>query len=118
MLNSLLVNVADKSRTVPIEEAALYALLGFAVVFLGIVFLIGIIWLVGKGMGKVNMLQGKAKEPKAKATTAQTSAQTKPVVGEEEISEETIVILTAAIMAYYQETNPKCEFTVKRIKRI
>ena len=38
MLTSLLVNTVDKTRTVSIGEAALYALLGFAVVFLGITF--------------------------------------------------------------------------------
>ena len=45
----------------------------------------------------------------------------KPQVKQEqtdELSEETVAVITAAIMAYYQKTNPKCEFTVKRIKRI
>ena len=36
----------------------------------------------------------------------------------DEITEETVAIITAAIMAYYEKNNPKCEFTVKRIKRI
>ena len=59
MLANLLVDVADKTRIVSIGEAALYALLGFAVVFFGIVFLIGVIWLVGKVMEKVKVLQEK-----------------------------------------------------------
>ena len=47
-----LLAVADKSRSVPISEAALYALLGFIVVFLGISFLIFMVWLVGKVISK------------------------------------------------------------------
>ncbi len=117
MLSSLLVNVADKTRTVGIDEAALYALLGFAVVFLGIVFLIGVIWLVGKVMGKVNNLDRAVKAPKEPAVKA--PVQNVAVSNDsDEITEETVAIITAAIMAYYQQTNPKCEFTVKRIKRI
>lgn len=117
MLSSLLVNVADKMRAVTIGEAALYALLGFAVVFLGIVFLIGVIWLVGKVMGKVNVSNKAVKTPKE--SEVKTPAQSiMPTMDCEEITEETVAVITAAIMAYYQQTNPKCEFTVKRIKRI
>ena len=117
MLSSLLVNVADKTRAVGIDEAALYALLGFVVVFLGIVFLIGVIWLVGKVMGKVNGLGKAVKTPKETVAEApQQSAA--PISNSDEITDETVAIITAAIMAYYQQTNPKCEFTVKRIKRI
>ncbi len=117
MLNGLLVNVADKTRTPPIEEAGLYALLGFVVVFLGIVFLIFVIWLVGKAMSKVNGLNGEVKTPQN--PEAKTSPQTVAISNDsDEITEETVAIITAAIMGYYQQTNPKCEFTVKRIKRI
>ena len=35
-----------------------------------------------------------------------------------DVDEETVAMIMAAIMAYYQTNNPKCEFTVKRIKRI
>jgi mRNA-degrading endonuclease toxin of MazEF toxin-antitoxin module len=35
-----------------------------------------------------------------------------------EVDEQTVAIIMAALMAYYQTNNPKCEFTVKRIKRI
>ena len=117
MLNSLLVNVADKTRTVGIDEAALYALLGFAVVVLGIVFLIFVIWLVGKAMNKVNGVEVVKKSPQPPAVKeSQQSVAVSNV--SDEITEETVAIITAAIMAYYQQTNPKCEFTVKRIKRI
>ena len=41
---------ASKTRAVPVGEAALYAVLGFAVTFVGIIFLIFVVWLVGKVM--------------------------------------------------------------------
>ena len=53
MLSNLLSST-NPTREVPVEEAALYALLGFAIVFIGIVFLIFIVWLVGKIMTKLN----------------------------------------------------------------
>ena len=37
---------------------------------------------------------------------------------EEELSDEVVAVITAAIAAYYQKENKKCEFTVKRIKRV
>ena len=114
MLTNLLVNVADKTRTVSIGEAALYALLGFAVVCLGIAFLILVIWLVGKVMSK-SKANGSLAEKKVETAKTVTPA---PTIEGEDISEETVAVITAAIMAYYQQNKPKCEFTVKRIKRI
>jgi sodium pump decarboxylase gamma subunit len=108
MLNSLLAKTS-------IPEAALYAVLGFAIVFLGISFLILVVGLVGKVMNKTKATP-KAKETQAvKEEIATSLAVSKET---EEISEETIAVITAAIMAYYQQTQQKCEFTVKRIKRI
>ena len=37
---------------------------------------------------------------------------------DEVIDEETVAVITATIMAYYEQVNPKCEFVVRRIKRI
>ena len=108
MLNSLLAKTS-------IPEAALYAVVGFAIVVLGISFLILVVGLVGKVMNKAKAT------PKAKETQAvKEEIATSLAVSEstEEISEETIAVITAAIMAYYQQTQQKCEFTVKRIKRI
>ena len=116
MLNSVLANAVDKTRTVPLGEAALLALVGFAVVFLGIAFLIFVVWLVGKIMVKTNGQKGTTEvKPQAKPAPAPVVA---PSPASEEITEETVAIITAALMAYYEQTNPKCEFTVKRIKRI
>ncbi len=115
MLFNLLTSVTDPTRTVSIGEAALYALLGFAVVFVGIAFLILIVWLVGKLMHK-NSPQTTVKTPKAEPIKEVTESLA--AADAEQISEETVAVITAAIMAYYQTNNPKCEFRVKRIKRI
>ena len=54
MLLNLLTSATESAKDVRyvnnLGEAALYALLGFLVVFAGIVFLIAIVWLVGKLM--------------------------------------------------------------------
>ena len=111
MLNGLLAN-AGSETAVSIPEAALYALLGFATVFLGIAFLILVVWLVGKVMSATAK---KEKVQKAKPEALETS----PVaVKQDDLDEETVAIITAALMAYYVKENRRCEFTVKRIKRI
>ncbi len=108
---NLLTNLSKEYRSVEFGEAALYALLGFAIVFVGIAFLILVVWAVGKLMNKT---QGEAEE-KTDILPVEKK-QTQSV--ETELSDETIAVITAAIAAYYRQTNPKCEFTVKRIKRI
>ena len=122
MLSNLLaVSEQLKSQGYPkyieIPEAAFYALIGFVIVFLGISFLIGIVW----GVGKILQMKNGTVAPKTVETTKETVNPTPIVannVNSEEISEETVAVITAAIMAYYEQTNPKCEFTVRRIKRI
>ncbi len=96
-------------------DALLYAALGFLVVFVGITILILIVWLMGLIMKKVN---GLPKKEKQEEPLKQTPAVTAPV--EEEIPDEVKAAIVAAIMAYYEseEQSCKCEFTVKRIKRI
>ena len=113
MLYSLLA-AADKTRTVGIGEAALYALLGFLVVFIGIAFLILVVWLVGKIVAAIENKKTQKETPAP--VVAESLAVDEKV--EDELTEETVAVITAALMAYYQKNNPKCEFTVKRIKRI
>ena len=67
MLNFLL----DASGSLPvgykkigIGEAALDALLGFIVVFIGIAFLVGLLWLIGFAVRKINGAPAKKKEEK------------------------------------------------------
>jgi len=118
MLNQLLKVSEDLAAKgypkddVPISEASLYALLGFLVVFVGIAFLIFVVWLVGKIMSRsAGQPVRKEEEKKVEVLPAQP-------IQADEISEETLAVITAAIMAYYVKQNRKCEFTVKRIKKL
>ena len=122
MLNNLLkVSTELQGQGYPkfpsIGEAALYALLGFITVFVGIAFLIFIVWAVGKLMTFVDNKAAKPKKAKKteQAVPAETSTNS---TAEADIDEETVAVITAAIMAYYVKENKKCEFTVKRIKRL
>ena len=115
MLNALL--------DVSVGESALYALIGFLVVFGGIAFLISIVWLIGRCMAYLKGEPFLAKPQKApvvkKAAPApKATAQEVASVGEESLDEETVAVITAALMAYYQQAKPECGFIVKRIKRI
>ena len=113
MLNLLTKALPEGGRRVEVPEALLYALIGFLVVFAGIALLIAVVWAVGKIMSTVNpTTQPKKIEAKPKQT------QVSPVAKSDNVDEETVAVITAALMAYYQTTNPKCGFTVKRIKRI
>ena len=100
-------------------EAALYALIGFLVVFVGIIIIIGIIWLVGLIMRKTNNLEFLTKKREKKPKKGrEKQAEVSAPSADEEIPDEVKAAIIAAIMAYYQEKEEKCEFTVKRIKRI
>ena len=100
-------------------EAALYALIGFVVVFVGIIIIIGIIWLVGLIMRKTNNLEFLTKKREKKTKKETKAPQNGAVAAEgDDIPDEVKAAIVAAIMAYYQESEEKCEFTVKRIKRL
>ncbi len=110
---NLLTSAADdRFRSANLGEAALYAGLGFLIVFVGIAFLIFIVWAVGQLITKFE--QKAAKPVKESAPKPEVVAAT----SEDELSDEVIAVITAAIAAYYQQENKKCEFTVKRIKRL
>ncbi len=111
LLNLLTSAQLDKYNYKPeIPEVLLYALMGFAVVFLGIAFLVFTVWLVGYLMKKT-----KDKTAKPVPSSVNILSSSKP---SDELDEETIAVIMAAITAFYQTNNPKCEFTVKRIKRV
>ncbi|MBP5242747.1 MAG: OadG family protein [Clostridia bacterium] len=115
MLNNLLV-----MGEITFFDALIYALIGFAFVFIGIGVLIGILYLVGfimqKTGGKVklpNPFKKKAKEEvKTQETTVIPSTET------EEVPNEIKAAIMAALMAYYSAEKPKCDFVVRNIKRI
>ena len=113
MLTNLLTQLPEGGREIGLGEASLYAMIGFLVVFAGIAFLIFVVWLVGRIMVSTN---GKAVRKKETKEVLPKTVQ--PSTDEENVSEETVAVITAALMAYYQKSNPKCEFTVRRIKRL
>lgn len=115
MLYNVLSNVASKTRTVGIGEISLYALLGFLVVCLGISFLIFVVWAIGKAF-TANKGNQNASKPAVKEV--QNVPVSQPKTDEDEISDEILAVITAAISAYYETAQPQCEFIVKRIKRI
>ncbi|MDE6504293.1 MAG: hypothetical protein K2L42_00290 [Clostridia bacterium] len=111
------------------SEGAIYALIGFAIVFIGIALIILIIWLEGLLMRKTNNLAfmgafGRkvkaafAKVFKRKKKTIEVPQAQTAISTEEAIPDEVKAAIIAAIMAYYSQELPKCEFKVKRIKRI
>jgi Na+-transporting methylmalonyl-CoA/oxaloacetate decarboxylase gamma subunit len=128
LLNTLAVTAENALKGYPKEigvgEAAVYALLGFLVVFAGISLLILIVWAIGKLMAymkgeptkkeiqeiKASIIEAKEEQEKEKILEATSNA--------DEPDEETVAVIMAALMSYYETNYPKCEFTVKRIKRI
>ena len=105
-------------------EPAIYALIGFLIVFAGILLIIGIIWLIGLLMRKTNNLAflsnfgKKIKSAITKKKKKEEPAEAQTSVDGGDIPDEVKVAIIAAIMAYYSEEKPKCEFKVKRIKRL
>lgn len=100
--------------------ALLFAVIGFVFVFVGIGILIGVLYLVGYLMKKSNgnLLNLLPKKKVAEVKSEKVEEKTAPVVQNNDVSEEEIAAVMAAIMAYYSVEKPKCEFVVKKIKRI
>ncbi len=103
-----------------IGEALIYALIGFIVVFLGIVLIIFIIWLIGLLLRKTNNLaflnKLSIKNLKRKKQVEEQADISQDV--SDDIPDEVKAAIVAAIMAYYDNENPECEFIVRRLKRI
>ncbi len=117
-MNLLTSTLPEGGIDASIGEAVLYALMGYAVVFAGIAFLIAIVWLVGLLMSKTGGI--KLKKEKAGTDGKEKTSVISSVQSEEneELSEETIAVIMAALTAYYEANDPKCEFTIKRIKKV
>ena len=73
----LLNLLADQFREVGIGEAALYALLGYLIVFLGIAFLIFVVWLVGRIISSKQQASAPVKKETVKETKKLTNHLTK-----------------------------------------
>lgn len=117
MLNNLL-SLINQEGSLEIGEACIYALIGYAIVFLGIVLIILIIWLIGLLMRKTNNLAFLSKIKLKKKKKAEPVAEKVQTTDGDEIPDEVKAVIITAVMAYYSQEKPKCEFKVKRIKRI
>ena len=110
MWNLLIKSGYPKKISIP--EALVDALIGFGIVFLGILLLILAVALVGK------IMQKNTDKPPVKNEKPVPPPPPVHQKEEEGIDEETIAVITAALMAYYQQQGSKCEFRVKRIRKI
>lgn len=116
-MNNILLDIVQKdggyyfSET---SEALVYALLGFLIVFAGIVIIIAIIWLLGLIMRKTdNLTFASFKKKKDGKPVNEDDEDTSG-----EVPDEIKAAVVAALMAFYETSEPKCEFKVKRIKRL
>ncbi len=113
-------NMLDGWFHFDVGEGAFYAAFGFLFVFLGIVVLIILFTALGKIMKEVN----KPRKPrskrrggkKSKADSPETETAQGPT--QEGVTPELIAVISAAIAAYYENENVKCDFVVKRIKKL
>lgn len=98
-----------------VGEGAFYALFGFLIVFTGIVILILLFTALGKIMKQANKprsLRKRKKEESEEAPSAEAA------VIEEGITHELVAVISAAIALYYEGENVKCDFVVKRIRKL
>ncbi len=111
-------------------ESLIYALIGFLVVFAGIVILILIIWLIGLLMKKTNNLaaiqfwkrKDRMKKPEGHAEyvadVTQKAIENKQLQkANDDIPDDIKAAIVAAVSAMYYEED-KCDFVVKSIKRL
>lgn len=124
MLNSLLEIVpgtGDKAGNFYFDnmgEPFVYALIGFVIVFLGIVIIIAVIWLLGLLMRKTNNFAFLTQRKNRKEQEKERITPSETAEGDNDVPDEVKAAIIAAIMAYYQTSKPQCEFKVKRIKRL
>ena len=117
MLNSLLALI-NQEGSLGIGEACLYALIGYVIVFVGIAIIILIIWLIGLILRKTNNLAFLTSKGKNKKVPEQPIVEQVQENASGDIPNEVKAAIVAALMAYYSEEKPECEFRVRRIKRI
>lgn len=107
-------NLLDSWFKMSVGDGAFYAVFGLMFVVLGITLLVGILTGVGAIMKRVN--GRNAKKIEEKRAPMPSPLPEAPV--EEGITPETVAAITAALMAFYEQENVKCDFVVRRIKRV
>ena len=94
-------------------DGAFYAVFGFVFVFLGITLLILFFTLFGMVMKRIN----ERGESKRKAAQEKAVAAAPVTTAEDGVSPEVVAAITAAIAAYYEGEQVKCDFVVRRITK-
>ena len=95
----------------PVGDGAFYAVFGLVFVILGITLLVFIFMGLGAVMKRVNARKKKTHVPKQEVSAP-------PMIVEDGVTPEIVAAITAALMAYYEEETVKCDFVVRRIKKI
>lgn len=113
MKNALLVGLFENWPKYDIGEGAFMAVFGFIFVFLGIVVMI----LLFTGLGKVMAIINGKKNGKP-VSAKPSAARARKTNADDQADDELIAVITAAIAAYYEGENTKCDFVVRRIKKL
>lgn len=108
------MNLLDAWFKLDIGETAFYAAFGFLFVFAGILLLIVFFTVLGLIMKKVNERKQRKQETK-KADVPETPAA---IEIEEGISPEIVAAITAALAVYTEVEQQKCDFVVRKIRRV
>ncbi|MDE6059356.1 MAG: OadG family protein [Clostridia bacterium] len=100
-----------------VGEGAFYALFGFLIVFAGIVILILLFTALGKIMEQVNKPHKQRKPRKSKKKEDEIP---EGVIeqAEDGVTPELVAVISAAVAAVYESENVKCDFVVKRIRKL
>ena len=110
-MNNLLVF----TQRLSFGESLIYALIGFAIVFAGIAIIIACVWAIGK---LINAVSSGEKNSKAKTEPQEPIAAPVENIDGDDIPLDIRLAITVAVYCCLQEENSKCEFVVRKIKRI
>ncbi len=92
-------------------------ILGMLVVFFGIALIVWFIEIIGKIMSAKKNKENKENKENVQPAE-ETTVSDYATAEDEELSSETVAVITAALTAYYFKENSNCEFKIKKIKRI
>ncbi len=107
-----MLNLLDGFFKFDLGEGAFYAVFGLLFVFAGIALLIGIFTLLGFVMKKGNARKSGGARERTSAVGSVLPER------EEDVPPETVAVIAAALAAYYEAAPQKCDFVVRRIKRL
>ena len=111
MLNILLAEIMEP----PILLGLFTFLLGVLVVFCGMLVLVLFVSAMGKAFTKKSKKEEEPKEDKVPEVVETAPVE---IADSDEIPEHVRVAIIAAIACYYEGTQAKNEFTVKKIKKL